>query len=73
LKVLVLNSGSSSIKYRIFRMESMAVLRSGVVDRIGAPGPSAARDHAEGFGRVMDDLSDSGKTPDRRNRDEADR
>ena len=60
MKVLVLNSGSSSIKYRIFRMESMAVLRSGVVDRIGEPGASAARDHAEGFGRVMADLSDSG-------------
>ena len=40
LKVLVLNSGSSSIKYRLFGMESMAVLRAGVVDRIGEPGPS---------------------------------
>ena len=60
LKVLVLNSGSSSIKYRLFRMESMAVLRAGVVDRIGEPGPSAVRDHGEGFGRVMADLSDSG-------------
>ncbi|MGZ8432518.1 MAG: hypothetical protein ACXWWW_11275, partial [Candidatus Deferrimicrobiaceae bacterium] len=41
LKLLVLNSGSSSIKYRLFRMESMEVLRAGVVDRIGEPGPSA--------------------------------
>lgn len=38
----------------------MAVLRAGVVDRIGEPGPSAVRDHGEGFGRVMSDLSDSG-------------
>ena len=60
MKLLVLNSGSSSIKYRLFRMEPMAVLRAGVVDRIGEPGPSAARDHGEGFGRVMADLSDSG-------------
>jgi len=60
LKVLVLNSGSSSIKYRLFRMESMAVLRAGVVDRIGEPGPSAVRDHREGFERVMADLSNSG-------------
>jgi len=60
LKVLVLNSGSSSIKYRLFRMESMAVLRAGGVDRIGENGPSAVRDHGEGFGRVMADLSDSG-------------
>ena len=38
----------------------MAELRAGVVDRIGEPGPSAVRDHGEGFGRVMADLSDSG-------------
>jgi len=60
VKVLVLNSGSSSIKYRLFRMETMEVLRAGVVDRIGEPGPDAIRDHAEGFARVMSDLSDSG-------------
>jgi len=60
LKVLVLNSGSSSIKYRLFRMSSMEALRGGGVDRIGEPGPDAIRDHAEGFARVMSDLSDSG-------------
>ena len=38
----------------------MAVLRAGDVDRIGEAGPSAVRDHGEGFGRVMADLSDSG-------------
>ena len=60
LKLLVLNSGSSSIKYRLFLVESMAVVRAGVVDRIGEPGPSAVRDHGEGFGRVMADLSKFG-------------
>lgn len=60
MKVLVLNSGSSSIKYRLFRMESMAVLCTGVVDRIGEPGASPVRDHREGFLRVMSVLSDSG-------------
>jgi len=60
VKILVLNSGSSSIKYRLFRMDTMEVLRAGVVDRIGEPGPGAIRDHAEGFARVMSDLSDSG-------------
>jgi acetate kinase len=60
LKLLVLNSGSSSIKYRLFRMESMAVLRAGVVERIGESGPSAVLDHREGFARVMADLSESG-------------
>ncbi len=60
MKVLVLNSGSSSIKYRLFRLESMEALRAGVVDRIGEAGSSAVRDHGEGFGRVMSDLMDSG-------------
>lgn len=60
MKVLVLNSGSSSIKYRLFGMKSMEVLRAGAVERIGEPEPSAARDHREGFERVMSDLSDSG-------------
>ncbi|MDD5762666.1 MAG: acetate kinase, partial [bacterium] len=60
MKVLVLNSGSSSIKYRLFGMKSMEVLRAGAVERIGESGPSAVRDHGEGFGRVMADLSDSG-------------
>ena len=60
MKLLVLNSGSSSIKYRLFLLDSMAVLRTGVVERIGEPGPAAVRDHGEGFGRVMADLSGSG-------------
>jgi acetate kinase len=60
LKLLILNSGSSTIKYRLFRMESMAVLRAGVVERIGESGPSAVLDHREGFARVMADLSESG-------------
>lgn len=60
LKILVLNSGSSSIKYRLFRMGSMEVLRAGVVDRIGEHGPSAVRDHGKGFERVMADLSEAG-------------
>jgi acetate kinase len=60
LKLLVLNSGSSSIKYRLFLLDSMAVVRAGGVDRIGEPGPAAVRDHGEGFGRVMADLSESG-------------
>ena len=60
MKLLVLNSGSSSIKYRLFQMESMAVLRAGAVDEIGEAGASEVRDHREGFTRVMSDLSDSG-------------
>lgn len=37
MRILVLNSGSSSIKYRLFRMEDEAQLAEGHVDRIGEP------------------------------------
>ncbi len=35
MKVLVLNSGSSSIKYQLFRSEDWAVLAAGAITRIG--------------------------------------
>ena len=35
MKVLVINSGSSSIKYQLFNMDDGAVLASGAVERIG--------------------------------------
>ena len=35
MKVLVLNSGSSSIKYQLFEMEPETVLAKGMVDKIG--------------------------------------
>ncbi len=37
MRILVLNSGSSSIKYRLFSMEDEAQLAEGHVDRIGEP------------------------------------
>jgi acetate kinase len=60
LKILVLNSGSSSIKYALFATGSLAELRGGIVERIGEPGTSSVPDHREGFRRVMSDLLDSG-------------
>ncbi len=35
MKILVLNSGSSSIKYQLFNMEEEIVLAKGIVERIG--------------------------------------
>ncbi len=35
MKILVLNSGSSSIKYQLFNMEDESVLARGIVERIG--------------------------------------
>lgn len=38
MKVLVLNSGSSSLKYQLFNMENQTVLAKGLVERIGIEG-----------------------------------
>lgn len=37
MKILVINSGSSSIKYQLFEMGNGTVLTTGLVDRIGQP------------------------------------
>ena len=38
MKILVLNCGSSSVKYKLFEMDSNEVLASGVVEKIGMKG-----------------------------------
>ena len=37
-KILVVNSGSSSIKYRLFGAGDFSVLATGIVEKIGEPG-----------------------------------
>ena len=60
-KVLVLNSGSSSIKFELFGMDPLARLAEGLVERIGA---SDVRDHREGFERVLRAIAGSGSLRD---------
>ena len=38
MKILVLNCGSSSIKYQLFDMSSGVVLTKGIVEKIGLKG-----------------------------------
>jgi acetate kinase len=67
-RVLVVNTGSSSIKYQLFEMDGPKVLASGVVERIGEAGSTLTHragdadplvveervaDHSEGFERVF--------------------
>ena len=52
-KVLVVNSGSSSLKYQLFDMETETRLAKGLVERIGAGGP---KNHAEALRQVVEDL-----------------
>jgi acetate kinase len=37
MKVLVLNCGSSSLKFRLFEMDTLDLMAAGMVERIGAP------------------------------------
>ena len=52
-KVLVINSGSSSLKYQLFDMKTSERLAKGLVERIGCGGP---KDHTEALKQVVADL-----------------
>ena len=57
-KVLVVNAGSSSLKYQRFDMKSETRLAKGLVERIGCGGP---KDHAEALKNVVAQLGDAAK------------
>ena len=46
--ILVINAGSSSVKYKLFDMKDESVLAEGIVDRVGMAGASLAHNAAEG-------------------------
>jgi acetate kinase len=59
MKILVLNSGSSSIKYQLFDMANKEVLAKGLVDKIGMAGSSLKNtrndgDKAKLVGEIVD-------------------
>ncbi len=73
LKVLVVNSGSSSIKFELYQMPEEKVEARGLLQRIGEPGSElkcrigneelvvarSVPDHAVGLKLIMDTLTDS--------------
>jgi acetate kinase len=74
-RVLVLNTGSSSIKYQLFEMEDRTVLASGLLERVGEDASRLTHraegaeplvvdgritDHRDGFDRVFRALASSG-------------
>lgn len=60
MKILVLNAGSSSLKYQLFDMESSDVLAKGLCERIGAGGSiTHKRPNAENHTEELE-LSDHG-------------
>jgi len=56
--VFVLNTGSSSVKYRVVDAESGVVSASGIVDRIGEPG-SDTSDHRAAIAGILEQLDRS--------------
>jgi acetate kinase len=77
VKVLVLNTGSSSIKYRMLEMAGPTVLASGLLERIGEDGSRLTHaaggrprvldrrvaDHREGLDRIFEALATAGGPP----------
>lgn len=52
MKILVINSGSSSIKYQLFDMPSQILLAKGLIERIGAQG-SKIKNHEQGIKLIL--------------------
>lgn len=59
MKYLIINSGSSSIKYKLFEMSSFALLASGLIEKIGEK-DSAIKNHKQGFETMESLLVESG-------------
>ena len=59
MKILVLNAGSSSLKYQVFDMETQQVLVGGLLDRIGEAGSEIAS-HQEALARIVQHLQFAG-------------
>ena len=59
MKILVINTGSSSIKYQLFDLAADVVLASGVLERIGEE--AGVRDHRAGMEQIVRSLTDPGQ------------
>jgi len=57
MKILVLNAGSSSLKYQLFEMPDSRVITSGLIEQIGEKG-SNVQSHQEAIKIVFDKLID---------------
>jgi len=58
VKVLVLNSGSSSIKYRLFDMRERTLLAKGAAERIGESGSRLVHGRRDSTGALHEEVTD---------------
>jgi acetate kinase len=75
MKILILNAGSSSLKYQLMNMDTQAMLAKGLVERIGIDGTVLTqtaggktyelyrnmKDHVEAIGEMLSALTDAGR------------
>jgi acetate kinase len=59
MKILVINSGSSSLKYQLFEMPVEEPVHTGLIERIGLEGSNISN-HADALKEVISSLSKSG-------------
>ena len=64
MKILVINAGSSSLKYQLIDMDSMTVMAKGLCERIGIAGSNLQHKNlvkgiSEKIESVMEDHSDA--------------
>jgi acetate kinase len=59
MKILVINSGSSSLKYQLFQMPANEAIYVGLVERIGLPG-SGISNHGDALKNVLSSLLSTG-------------
>ncbi|MFH1655838.1 MAG: acetate kinase [Candidatus Omnitrophota bacterium] len=57
MKILTINSGSSSIKYQLFDMPRARIVKKGMIDKIGERG-SKVKNHHEGIKIILKNISD---------------
>ncbi len=55
MKILVINSGSSSIKYKLFEMPGDKLISKGLIEHIGEEG-SGVQDHAQGLKIILNQV-----------------
>jgi acetate kinase len=58
MKILVLNSGSSSLKFQLFEMTTQTIICKGLVDRVGLPKSSLQINVEETTKQINEDIKD---------------
>lgn len=57
MKILVINCGSSSIKYQLFDMPGRKIISKGLIERVGERG-SKIKNHRQGIELILKNISD---------------